>query len=211
MADFLAAAQFLVRKWWIVLGVTVLVVGAAAISVSFQNPVYEASTSVVIGLNEQIEGVRDTINSLRTLQRRDTIATYSKLPSSDVVRALAHKALGISENIDAAYTVSTHVLPDTDIFRITVAGPDPQITASLAKALVVQTRILGEELYRLYAIKTLDSAEVPSHPVRPRVERTLVTAGIAGLLLGIGLSFLIGEIGRVRSQGEDDFNSNAST
>jgi capsular polysaccharide biosynthesis protein len=193
--NFLTFIQILGRSWWII-GLTLVVgLGSTAYFTHRQTPIYQATTTVVIGPSEKLAKIGEIVDSLNTLDRRSVVATYAKIPTSRTVRDRAREQLGLSHSQMRLYQVRTSVVPDTNILQIAIEGPDPRLAAEVANAVAEQAKSYVQEFYGIFGLKVLDRASQPSRPVGPELTRNLSVGAVLGLLLGIGLAFLI-EYGR---------------
>jgi capsular polysaccharide biosynthesis protein len=172
----------LARTWWLVVVVLVAAVATAAILTARQQPVYRSRAAVVIVPNSKaVESVRDFIDSLSNLDRRNVVATLARvLHSGDIVdRAAATITVpGFDRH---AYVVRSIVLPNTNIIEVEVDGPSPDGCAALAGAITTTASSETAELYWIYRLKVLDEAVPSNRPVSPDAQRNFVVACILGL------------------------------
>ena len=188
--DFQMVVRILKRSWWIVvLAVSGVLVSAASFT-STQTPIYEASTTLVIGPPENFTSVHEIANSIDTLDRRNVIATYSKISSSKAVLEQVRGKLLLSPEQMNPYRIKSAVVPDTNILRITVEGPDPGLAAVIANALAEQVEQQIKKIYRLHEVQVLDPAARPARPSRPVLGRVLGVGAVLGFILGVGGAFL---------------------
>ena len=183
-----AAKLFLKRYWWIILLAFAIGFGSTALFTSRRAPAYRATTTLVVGPNENLKTPREVVDSLNTLDRRSVVATFAKLPSSRTVRERAQAQLQLSEAQLAPYEVRTAVVPDTNVLEVSVEGPDARTAASFADAVAEQTMGYSREFYEIYGMKVLDRAKEPTEQVGPGLSRSLLTGAVLGLLLGVGVA-----------------------
>lgn len=183
------------RSWWVIVLMLAIGVGATAYFTRRQTPLYQATTTVVIGPGGKLTEVSQIVNSLNALDRRSVVATYAKIPTSRTVRDRTRQQLGLSPSQMRLYRVSTSIVPDTNILQIAVEGPDPRLAADVANAIAEQAKSYAPEIYGIFGLNVLDRASVPSRPVKPELVRNVSVGAVLGLLLGIGLALLI-EYGR---------------
>ena len=183
-----ALKLFLRRYWWIILLAFAVGFGSTALFTSLRAPAYRATTTLVVGPNETLKTPREVVDSLNTLDRRSVVATFAKLPSSRTVRERAQAQLQLSEEQLKPYEVRTAVVPDTNVLEVSVEGPDPRVAASFADAVADQTTTYTREFYDIYGMKVLDRAKEPTERVGPALSRSLLTGGLLGLLLGVGVA-----------------------
>lgn len=188
--DFLEFIRMLKRSWWIIALMWVGLVASTALFTAFQTPVFQAATTLVVWPSKSMTDVNDLVHSLDTLDRRVYVAMYSKIPPSQIVRARAQEKLGLSPAQQLPYRVATVVIPDTNMLKVSVEGPDSRVTADLANAVAEQAKQYIEETYSVFELKILDRATESRSPVRPSMGRNLSVATVLGWLLGLGLVFV---------------------
>ena len=198
--NWLTFMRLVRRAWWMVALTVIGVVGATAFQVSRQPVTYEASTTAIVWPDENVAGQskETALRSLDTLDRRSVIATYAKIPASRTVREQAQNQLKISSADIRHHKVRTSVMPDTNVLRISVEGPDLKLVATLANAVAEQSNVYATNLSAIYRLKILDQAIEPTRPIRPLVWRQLGASAVLGILLGLGWVFLFGYVRQLR-------------
>jgi len=181
--------QMLQRSWYIVV-LTALVAMAVALGAAFIiEPTYQATTSFVVNPNLSLIDQEDVVRSLEALDKRSIITTYAEILNSERIFSEATASLQIPASQLSSYTYKTVVAPEANILELTVEGPNPEVTASLANSIGQQAIDYIRGLYTVYEINFLDPATTPSQPVRPSPLRDGVLAfglgTIAGALLAI--------------------------
>src|SRR5215213_3240854 len=122
---------FLRRYWWMILLAFAVGFGSAAFFARRRAPVYRATTTLVVGPNENLKTPREVVDSLNTLDRRSVVATFARLPPSRTVRQRAAQQLQLPEAQLEPYEVKTAVVPDTNVLEVSVEGPDPRRATAL--------------------------------------------------------------------------------
>ena len=180
-----------IRSAGVVLGAIAVSLLACAFFTSRQPKVYRASTTVVVTPNTDVEGMGDVLRSLETLERRTVIATFARVPATAETRAAAARQLGRADADLSPYRVEASVLPNTNIIKIDVEGPDATVAAAVANAVSEATRDEVRRMYRIFTLRPLAAATAPARPIRPEPRRNYVVAGILGLFLGVLAAVLI--------------------
>lgn len=173
------------RGLWLVLVVILVAVGTAWWWTSRQAPTYQASASLVVTPNTEVEDTTDLLRSLETLERRTVVATFARLPGSRDTAVEVAERLGVEPREIRYYWIGGSVVPNTNIVRIDVYGPDPERAAEVANAAARVVRREARHLYQIYSMREMGRAEPPSRPVRPDARRNAVVAAILGLFLGV--------------------------
>ena len=118
------------RRWWIVL---VVLAGAVAASVGLtgrERPMFRASTTHVVIPNTTVESPAEIMRTIETLERRSIIATFAKIPMSPAMRDQAAKEMAIETAALSSYRVSSGVVPNTNLIKVDIEGPDARVAAA---------------------------------------------------------------------------------
>ena len=174
------------RQAWVIGLVWLLTIAGAAWLTAGQPRVYRASASLVVAPDWRIEDSADVLRSLETLERRTVIATFARLPAAPDQRAAAAEEMGVDASDLRGYRVSGSVVPNTNVLRIDVDGPEPGRAAEFANALAGVTAGMVPALYRTFTLRPLERAAPRTQPIQPDTRRNLLVAAIAGLFLGLG-------------------------
>lgn len=181
--------RILQRSWWIIAISALLALNLSLInSYYFVTPMYEAVARFIVSPNVQNTESRDLINSLEALDKRSIISTYAEiLNSRDVINGTI-QLLAADPKKFSAYDTSVTVLPDANIIRFSVKGPDPEVAAMLANGIGQYAIDFVRKLYVIYDIDFLDKAVVPDEPYQPQPLQNAGLALIVGLGLGVGIA-----------------------
>lgn len=185
----------LYRRWlraglWIVPLVLTLSVGTASVVTSRQTPTYRSAATVALVPSATIPDGAELLRSLETLERRTVIATFAQIPSTEPIREAAARAVALPPDSLLHYGTRAYVIPNTNLIRIEVEGPDPARAAALANALVSSTAAEAKAMYRVFEMTPLAVALQPTVPVAPNPRRAVALAAILGAFLGIVATYL---------------------
>ena len=177
------------RGWWLILVSALAAVNFSLIySYYVATPMYEAVARFIVSPNMQnIEG-RDLVNSLDTLDKRSIISTYAEVLNSPQIRRGTFELLREDPDNYSGYDTAVTVLPDANILRLSVRGPDPQVAALLANNLGQHAIDYVTDIYVVYNIDFLDKAVAPSEPYQPRPAQDAGLALLIGIIVGVGLA-----------------------
>jgi capsular polysaccharide biosynthesis protein len=159
--------------------------GTAAVFTARQPRIYRARTTQVVVPNSRVEGTADIIRSLDTLNRRNVLATIAQIPLTIETREKAAESLNIDRSELARYAVRSLVIPNTNLVRIEVHGPDPHKAADVANTFAAVTQDAGRELYRIFKIDTFGKATAENRAVSPEPPKNLLVGVVLGLFTGI--------------------------
>ena len=155
---------------------------------------------LVVTPNSRVRETSEIIRSLDTLDRRSVLATFARIPQSRETREAAAKRLELSSGDLRGYSVRASVLPNTNIIKIDVEGPDSERAAELANAVARVTQKVGRSWYRIYKMQVLARAVPHRRPTYPEPRRNYLAGAVMGLFLGIGAAFVVDDL-RGRSSG----------
>lgn len=177
-------------------GIIFILVWVGCIATTFflvkkQTPIYASSTTIVAWPQEHDITFKHALDGLDILSRRSVIATYAKIASSRVIADQTFAREEFADKRMLRYKVRTSILPDTNIIKIKVQGPDAQLAAEVADAVAVQAGIYVKEFSSLYQFKVLDKARVSHRQIKPDMRRSLTIAIVFGLFLACGSIFLL--------------------
>ena len=191
------AADEVVRsilRHWVIVALTTVVVALLAWFVAATEPKRYQSEAIasVSPIVSQLSS-SEVLHGIDALERRVVVATVAALASSDSTRRRTLGALGGDYGIDAT------VLPSTNLIRITVEGPDPELVAAIVNRIPPLLDEQTRAMYRVYTIATISAGVVPRAPFLPRVERAVMVGLLLGVLLGVAIAYQIDRRRRLRS------------
>ncbi|MCQ6278906.1 YveK family protein [Bacillus sp. EB600] len=179
--------KVLKRRIWAVLILTVL--GAA---IGFiQNtvtvtPLYQSSARVIIGADEQSRTTLQVIVKDSTIL--DKVVTELHLPMN-------------SDALAKQITVAS--IDQSQVVSITVVNQDPRMAAQIANTTAAVFKAEVPNIVGQDYIRILSNAKVNPVPTNPKNYNKTITAIVIGLVLGIGLAFLLDSMdSTVRSEQE---------
>lgn len=179
------------RGWWIIVLVMLATMNFSLLISYLTPPVYETSSRFIVSPNASVySNSWDIVSSLDTLDRRSIINTYKELLASPAVYATSPGIQQISPTeLETKYKIVVVVVPDTNILKLTVDGPDPNIVVDIAHAIGNQALDYINKLYPVYNFSVLDQPELPTKPIRPEPVKNAALALVVGAILGTGLAF----------------------
>jgi arylsulfatase A-like enzyme len=160
------ATRTLQGSRWIVLPALAAATAGYAL-LPWQRHLHHATTTAVVIPTPEVEATADILRSLETLERRSVMATFARIPATAGALADAARGLGRAASDFRGYRVDASVIPETNILRIDVEGPDAGAAAALANGLATATKREIRSLYRIFTLRTLTRPTTPPHPSRP--------------------------------------------
>lgn len=169
--------QTIKKRWWVMFVIVLLcgALGAAYTSLP-RTPLYEASTRIYIQAN------KDLFSTLKVMLREPVVLqnVSEKLElgrSGESIRG----QIGVSE------------VDGSTILRISVVDSDPVMAARIANTVVAAYQEVARNTIFFTNVIVLTEATVKDNPVpiNPKSNRALYLSIIVGLVLGLGLVFLV--------------------
>jgi capsular polysaccharide biosynthesis protein len=176
---------------------------SGVVSFYVMKPVYQSSTSIIVGKPEGTSQTQTEYNDVMLYQK--LIQTYQEIAKSRVVADQAYTILEkkyTSEQIMKAVTVTPQT--DTQILVITAKNGDPieaaKICSAVSEAFIAQSKIVFPTGG---AIQVMDKALVPVEPVSPNKKMNLAIAFLIGIMGSMGLAFVLEMLDRTIKTEED--------
>jgi diguanylate cyclase (GGDEF)-like protein len=185
--------RIILKYWWIIMGTFALTLLPTYLFVNGQPWVYKTEVTFVIRPRTNIAvNDKEIVDALDTLSRRVEInTTFAEVSSSSLIRQRAIERLALPPEDQHGLKVNSKVVAGTNILEIGVQGPEPEIVRDFANAVSLETLAYVSNLYDVFELEPLDVADLPNDPVSPNKPLNLALGGALGLLLGLGLIFLV--------------------
>lgn len=179
--------RFLLRRWWILVGLTAIAGVTAWLGVRDSPVIYQRTVSVILRPSSAAQDVADAVRVLGSSQG-DVARTVAFAIGGDRFLAdAATEALGGA--IPSSYSVATSLKPGTEVIDIRLRGPDPQALEKLAVSLFSISKGWVDERYPVFTIEEVAS-EAPAGPVLPKEKEAIAIAVFAAALLWFGISYI---------------------
>ena len=173
----------LVRFWPVVVAITVAAALLAWMLAAAQPRRYRASAiGAVSPLTEQLSP-SDIIRGVDSLERRVVVASIAALAGVPGTKRLS----GAGDD----YTITAAVMPNTNLFRIQVEGPNARRAADIANRVPGILASDARRMYKLFGVTLVSEATPPARPALPRMQRALAAGIVAGLFAGSAVAWLL--------------------
>jgi capsular polysaccharide biosynthesis protein len=177
------------RFWVILLVITVCVGGAVGYSVQ-QQPLYQASIKVLIG---QDQGLLKDPAQAANLQ--DLTVTMSEGVATGPVAKRVVQSLNLPWSPEAVIAgTSVEVIPETQFIVISYTDTDSRraqrVVNAIGEAFSKQVSTVSPDISAISAI-VWEREDSPGSPVSPEPARNGLIAFGLGVMLGIGLAFIL--------------------
>ncbi len=182
--------EALKKRWKMIALITIV---ATAISGVFSffiiDPVYEASTKLFVGKEENSEEVYNS-NDIAMYQK--LLKTYSETIKTRDLLTSAIKDSKYNLEVGAVSSALTVVpVTDTQILQIKYQSKDPKEAEIVLKAISNNFIKTAKELVPNGNVRTIEAVEMPEKPVSPNKKMNIAIAFLLGLMVSVGLVFLL--------------------
>ena len=184
------------RRFWIVLLITIVAVTVTAICNKFLlKDIYEANTKLFVS-KQTSNNEAMVYNDL--LIGQSLVKDYRELAKSRTVSERVVKELRdegkLKENInpkELSEKISVNLCGETRVIEIKVEDESPTKARDLANKAADVFKSRAKELMKIETVEIVDTAILPDSPVKPKRARNIAISGFIGLMLGLGLIFLL--------------------
>jgi len=180
------------RKKLIVLITLLTTLASGVFSSFFITPIYDASTEILVNKSENEQGSVYNINDINTDLK--LISTYSVIIKSpriiDIV--IEEYKFDILEE-ELVNKIKINTVKDSQVMKITVEDPDQHDAARMANAIAAVFKREIVNIMNVDNVQILTEAKneaIPA-PVKPNTTLNIAIAFVLGLMVSVGLSFLL--------------------
>ncbi|AMQ07897.1 YveK family protein [Sporosarcina psychrophila] len=171
----------------IILAVTI----AGIVSYFFLTPIYQASTQILVN---QEKSEQQQFNSQDIQTNLQLINTYNVIIKSP---AILSKVIG---NLDLNTTpaqlnskVTVNSAQNSQVLNISVQDPEPHVAVDIANT---TAEVFQEEIQKLMNVDNVNVLSPAVHvenpsPIKPNPKLNMAIAAVIGLMLGVGIAFLL--------------------
>lgn len=184
--------QTLRKRFFLIFTITFLAAALSGVlSYYYITPIYETSTQLLINQesSEQIYGVSDIETNLQLIN------TYNEIIKSPVILDLVKEELALEKitMTELINKISTSSKGESQVVTITVQDPDQFIARDIANSTATIFKREITELMNINNVSILAKATASDDqiPVKPQSLLNVAIATVLGLMLGIGLAFLL--------------------
>lgn len=182
--------EIILKRIWIIALITVLSIAISGIvSYFILDPIFETSTTLIVSKPNDEESM---IQYSDVLLSQKLVKTYGEIIKSRNVSKQVINQLGLDitpEQLKNMITVSP--VKDTEIVRIKVTLTNPGLASDIANKVAEVFMKDVKRIMNVDNVQVIDKAEIPLTPVKPRPQLNMLIAGFLGMMIGLGIIFLI--------------------
>ena len=179
------------RRWIIIVAITLTAtIISGIISFFVIDPVYEASTKVFIGKEESDDAA---YNSSDINMYQQLLQTYAQaIKTKDLVnRAISGLKYDGLEARNVVESLTVNPISNTQILQIKYQSKDPNEAKDVLKSVTDEFIVTAKELVPNGNVRVIEEVELPQNPVSPNKKMNIAIAFLVGLMVSVGLVFLL--------------------
>ena len=183
--------EALKKRWILIVSITLVATLISGILSFFViKPTYETSTKVFIGKEESNQEGYNT-NDIQMYQK--LLQTYAEtIKTNEVVQAAINSTNNTDLTVPAvkgALTVTP--VSDTQILQIKYQNKNPEVAKEILEGITNEFVVLAKELVPNGNVRVIEAVQLPENPVAPNKKMNVAIAFLLGLMVSVGLVFLI--------------------
>ena len=184
---------FIIKKKLWIIGLSAIICGLISGVISFfvLDPVYEASTTLIVNkeVNDEMTQMT-TSDDLNFVQK--LAVTYGEIIKSRTVVTSTIDRLKLSETYEElAQSITVTNVENTQIIKITVQNNNPILAARICNTI---PQIFAKEATRVVKasdIQVIDKAQTPKNPIKPNKTMNIAIAMVLGVMGSTFIIFLL--------------------
>ncbi len=178
------------ERLWVILLVTIVLMGAAWGFSLAQTPKYQASITILVGQERGITEAPEDVMGLQQLTQTMAVGVSSR-PVAEAVIRQEDLRMTTEELLEG---MSVEQIPDTQFIRVGYTDTDPERARRVANAVgEAFSERISEVSSNANSItaSVWEPAATPNDPVSPNPVRNGLLGLAVGLMLGLALGFLL--------------------
>lgn len=185
--------EIIKKRTVLIITVTLLAtIASGIISWFLLDPVYETKSSIIIGKPVEQQGEKIQYNDVMMYQK--LVKTYGEIAKSYTVAEKTYEELELTHPISLQTlrnSISVAPQADTQIIVIKAQSTYPEDAADMVNKLTSQFIVEAQRMYPSENVQVMDKAQVPGSPIKPQKALNLVIAFVMGLMVSVGIAFLM--------------------
>lgn len=184
--------EILSKRWKMILAITVIAtILVGIISFFVIPPKYEASTKVFIG-KEESSTKDQNYNNSDVQMYQQLLKTYAEVvKTNDLVERAITEAKADVKSKDVLDSLTVTPTANTQILEIKYISKDREQSKDILQAITDQFIKTSTDLIPNGNVKIVEQVKLPENPASPNKKLNIAIAFILGLMVSVGLSFLL--------------------
>ena len=179
------------KRWIIIVAITLTAtIISGIISFFVIDPVYEASTKVFVGKEENDNAA---YNSSEINMYQQLLQTYAQaIKTKDLVnRAISGLKYDELEARNVVESLTVNPISNTQILQIKYQSKNPNEAKDVLKSVTDEFIVTAKELVTNGNVRVIEEVELPKNPISPNKKMNIAIAFLLGLMVSVGLVFLL--------------------
>lgn len=179
------------RMTLIVLCVAIAAMVTGAISFFVLTPIFQSSTQLLVN-QKKTAGEIYQYNEVQT--NVQLINTYNEIIKSPVILDKVIKELDLKQSMaQLNEKITVAAKQNSQVFTVTVEDENPKLARDIANTIAIVFQKEIGNIMSVDNVSILAKAELPDNPspIKPNPKLNIAIAVVVGLMLGVGLAFLI--------------------
>jgi len=184
--------EMLKKRWKMILIVTMFTtLLSGLVSFFLISPKYEASTKLFIG-KESGAGAVAGYDQNEIAMYQKLMKTYSEaIKTRDLVGRAIKATNSVLTEDEVLEKLTVVTVADTQILEIKINDNNPDKAATMVQAITNEFVTTSKVLVPNGNIKVIESVKIPEIPVSPNKKMNIAIAFLLGLMVSVGISFLL--------------------
>ena len=185
--------QVIKKRFMMILSITlVAAILAAVVSYFVLTPTYQASSQFIVNQSTQEQNVQYNVNDIRA--NVELINTYNVIIKSPAILEDVINELGLTYSV-GALSENIRVANENNSQVVTVTATDvhPAVAVDIANTTVKVFQDKIQEFMNVDNVSVLTEAQLSANPtpVSPNPPLNIAIAIVLGMMVGVGLAFLL--------------------
>lgn len=184
--------QTLKKRIGLIIAITLLgIIISAIVTYFIMTPQYQASTQVLVNQSQVGE---EPITSQELQSNREFINTYSVIMASPTILEPVIQEIGLNDSVgELREKITISAEEESQVANITVEDSNPETAVTIANTLATIFEQQIPEIMDVDNVSILSEAQMENSnsPISPQPTLNLVLGFVIGLMVGIGLAFLL--------------------
>lgn len=175
------------RAWIIAVCAAVCAAATLVYSVNFVDPTYKASVTLYV--NNNSEGSSNSVSSSNLAVALQLAKSYVNIIKEDMIldKVIEKAQLTSVTAADIRKMLSTEIIDETEMFRVSIISPNPKMSADIANAIAsVAPNEIHQVIEGSYA-KVVSYAKVPTTRHAPNYTANTILGALIGVLLSVAV------------------------
>ncbi len=180
------------KRAWIIAAITLIaVITSAVISFYFLTPIYSTGATLMVIRQGGQEQAAD-VDYSDLMANRQLVKTFGEIVKSRTVaqRVVDHLSLDMTPGALLKH-IQVNYREQTEIVQISVENSDPKLARDIANSFANGVVERVHEIMGVDVLRIIDLAVVPQSPIKPRPQLNIIIAGFLGLMVSVGIVFLM--------------------